>query len=491
MKGIILNAKDNVAAVADNVKIGETISIDEDNCLSAIQDIPGKHKVAITDIEKGGLVIRYGESIGTAKEKIAAGSWIHSHNLAPLDSVVVVEPIGIKKKIKRELRGPRTFMGYSRAKGPAGIRNHVLVLPVVACANGVVRAAAKELVDVTPIEHAGGCGRGGRDNNRTIRVLEGIATHPNVAAVALVGLGCEVAQWQPIMKTISESGRPVKYFSIQAEGGSIKTTRKVVDTCREMIKEVKQQKREPQPITDLTIGLECGGSDALSGVTANPTVGLVSDWLVNKGGSVILSETTELIGAEHLMKARCKDKETSDKFTEIINKNHEIARIQLGEFAHLAISPGNQDGGLSSIMEKSLGCIAKCGTTPVVEVVPFGQKPVRQGLVIMDTPGYDVESISGKAAGGCQAILFTTGRGTPIGNSIAPTLKLSSNTNLWETFEDDLDINCGDIISKDQKMEEVAQSALDLLLETCNGKHCKSEQHNQTYFALSFTIEAL
>lgn len=491
MKAIILNAKDNVAAVVDNAKAGDEISIDEGGHIKAIQDIPVKHKVALNDIEKGGKVIRYGEGIGTAKEKIPAGSWVHSHNLAPLEAATEAESVDIAKKITSDLSGPDTFMGYSRAKGPAGIRNHVLVLPIVACANGVVRAAGRALDDVTPIEHGGGCGRGGKDNDRTLNVLEGIATHPNVAAVVLVGLGCEFLQGQNLVETVAQSRRPIAYFNIQKEGGSVKTTQKVIETCREMVKDAKKQKREPQPISDLTIGLECGGSDALSGVTANPTVGLVSDWLIEKGGRVILSETTEMIGADHLMKSRCIDRETADKFTAIIEKNRKIANIQLGEFAHLAISPGNQDGGLSTIMEKSMGCIAKGGSTSVVEVVPFGHKPTRQGLVFMDTPGYDVESISGKAAGGCQAIFFTTGRGTPIGNSIAPTLKLSSNTSLWETFKDDLDFNCGDIISKNQKMENTAQSVLDLLVETCNGKVSKSEQHDQTYFALSFTIEAL
>ena len=198
-----------------------------------------------------------------------------------------------------------------------------------------------------------------------------------------------------------------------------------------------------------------------------------------------------MIGAEHLMSARCCNKETARDLEKTIDKNRRLAAEMLGDMAHVAISPGNQDGGLSTIMEKSLGCITKGGISPVQEVVAFGQRPRQRGLIIMDTPGYDLESVSGKAAGGCQAMLFTTGRCSPVGNSLSPTIKIASNTRLWETMEEDLDFNCGDIISGDTKMEDSAQSLLSLLVEIANGKQCKNEINKQTMFALSFTTEAL
>ena len=490
MKFLILNELDNVGVASDSVQTGQKISLPGVESMIINQDVPASHKIAICDIDEGEAVIRYGESIGRAAEKIPRGSWVHTHNLIPPDGLATNTGVAVETSIIT-LDGPDTFMGYTRPSGPAGIRNHLLILPTVSCANGVVRAVGREFPDAVVIEHTGGCGRGGSDNDRTQRVLTGLGTHPNVSAAIVIGLGCEFIQSREIADANEKSGRPVKFLSIQEEGGTGKTTRMAIASCYEMMKEIKKQERSPQPVSDLMIGLECGGSDAVSGVTANPTVGLISDWLVSKNATTILSEITEMIGADHLMSARCCNKETARDLEKTIDKNRRLAAEMLGDMAHVAISPGNQDGGLSTIMEKSLGCITKGGISPVQEVVAFGQRPRQRGLIIMDTPGYDLESISGKAAGGCQAMLFTTGRCTPVGNSLSPTIKIASNTRLWETMEEDLDFNCGDIISGDTKMEDSAQSLLGLLVEIANGKQCKSEINKQTMFALSFTTEAL
>lgn len=490
MNFIILNENDNVGVASGPVTPGQTLTLPDGETVEIRQDVPVSHKIAIRDINAGDEVIRYGEPIGKATENIRCGNWVHTHNLTPPDTrspdnVIRLEPKGTS------LDGPATFQGYARARGPAGIRNHLLVLPTVSCANGVVRAAGKAIPEAVAVEHAGGCGRGGVDNDRTMRSLVGLGTHPNVAAVVLVGLGCEVIQGTQLAGEIEKSGRPVRFFSIQDVGGTRKATELVINACREMLPDVEKQERTPQPVSDLMIGLECGGSDALSGVTANPAVGLVSDWLVDRNATAILTETTELIGADHLLAARCRDKTVAKNLAAIIEKNRRISVEMLGEHAHVAISPGNQDGGLSTIMEKSLGCVTKGGSSTIEEVVQFSQAPSRKGLIIMDAPGYDVESITGVAAGGCQAIFFTTGRGTPAGNVIAPTIKISSNTPLWEKMEDDLDFNCGDIISDNKDINDVAQELLELLIETADGKVCKSEINDTGDCVLSFTSEAL
>ena len=314
------------------------------------------------------------------------------------------------------------FMGYKRPDGKCGVRNHVMVLASVSCANGVVNAIGRELPEIKAVTHPEGCGRGIADVEITGRTLAGLCKNPNVAAVLIVGLGCEFIKASQVAEQGQVSGKPVETLVIQEQGGTKKTTAKGLEVARKMLAEAGTVEREDCGWDKLVLGLECGGSDALSGVTANPLVGTAADWLVAQGGTVILSETTEMIGTEEVLSKRAATPEIGKKLYEMIKDHTAFVKEALGPFASMVISPGNIEGGLSNITEKSLGCIIKGGTSPVNEVVDYGTEPSASGLVIMDTPGSDIFSLTGMAAGGAQIMLFTTGRGSPVGFPIVPVV---------------------------------------------------------------------
>ncbi|MDD5711490.1 MAG: UxaA family hydrolase, partial [Smithellaceae bacterium] len=299
------------------------------------------------------------------------------------------------------------FSGYERPDGQAGIRNYVAIIPSVACANGVVGMIARAVPAAVPLYHGHGCGRALELSMHT-RTLANLGKHPNVAAVLVVGLGCEVIKAEQLAAAIAASGKPVELIQIQQDGGSRKAAAKGIALVRKLLAAAEGQDRKELPLSMITMGLECGGSDAFSGVTANPSVGIAADWLVDQGGTVILTEDTEMIGTSHILERRASCPEVASKIAKMISDAEQLTHDLLGPLAPYVIAPGNMDGGMSSIREKSLGCIAKAGARTITEVVEYGEVPTKKGVVLMDAPGYDVESMAAVAAGGSQFMIFTT-----------------------------------------------------------------------------------
>jgi len=365
------------------------------------------------------------------------------------------------------------FPGYCREDGGFGVRNHVLVVSSVSCGNGVVEAIGRALPEVVTVTHAYGCGYGPDDLAASRRVLSGLMNNPNVGAALVIGLGCEALKAESLAGSVR--GKPAPALEIQKEGGSAATTARGVAIAAGLLQRLKAQERVPAPVSGLVVGLECGGSDALSGVTANPAVGAAADRFVAEGATVILGETTEMIGTAHILKRRCATPQLGEQVERLVNGCESQVRATLGPLAGMVITPGNIEGGLSSIAEKSLGCITKAGTTPIVEVVDYACRPSKSGLVIMDTPGYDIDSMAGFAAGGAQLIIFTTGRGSIAGFPAVPVVKVASNSRTYENMPGDMDVNAGSIIEEDRTIDDVGGEVFDLSLRVASGERTCAE----------------
>jgi altronate dehydratase large subunit len=376
------------------------------------------------------------------------------------------------------------FLGYRRPNGSVGVRNHVVVMSSVACANGVVAAIGRALPSVKTITHTEGCGRGPADIAISWRTLTGLGKNPNAAAVLVVGLGCEFIPAAGLAADIAQTKKPVEFLVIQQEGGSRKTTEAGIRIARQMLADAEGLRREECDWGELILATNCGGSDALSGVTANPLVGSVSDWLVARGGTTMLAETTEMIGTEQVLSRRAENPEISKQIYDLILKQRRQTEETLGPLAHMVISPGNIEGGLSNIMEKSMGCIIKAGTTPLREVSDYAVGPTKKGFVIMDTPGSDVFSITGMAAGGAQIMIFTTGRGTPVGFPIMPLIKVASNSELYKNMEDDMDVNAGKLL-EGVGMQEATEDFIRLFERVVNGQETKAEINLQDILSIN------
>lgn len=369
------------------------------------------------------------------------------------------------------------FMGFRRPDGSVGIRNHVLIMPTVVCANQVARAIALNTKGTTWFEHQHGCSQLAPDAAQTARALIGHGAHPNVYGVVVVGLGCEVVRAQDVAAEISRRCpyKPVHLVIIQDEGGSYKAIQAGSTAASKMVLAASLLQREPMNARELILGTECGGSDACSGLSANPALGAASDLLIDAGGTSILAETPELIGAEHIIAERAVSREVADRCYAAIKACEESAKAMGGDMRGGNPTPGNIEGGLSSIEEKSLGCVYKGGTRPLQDVIGWAQPITKKGLIYMDTPGNDIEQLTGMVAGGCQICVFTTGRGTPTGSPIAPTIKVASNTAMYERMKDNMDINAGTIISGDETAEEVGRRIFAEMLAVASGKLIKAE----------------
>jgi altronate dehydratase large subunit len=369
------------------------------------------------------------------------------------------------------------FLAYPRPDGTAGVRNHVAVMSSVSYANGVVTKVAREVPGTKGLTHTEGCGRAPEDLELIARTLAGLGANPNVAAVVVVGLGSEAVGARELARRIAATGKPVEAVVIQEEGGSRKATLKATAIARRFVEQAAQIRRLEVGWDKLTLGVECGGSDALSGITANPAIGECADWLVGQGGAVVLTEITEMIGTEKILGRRAATPEVARQIDDVIGAQMRLAASVLGSMASGAtIAPGNVKGGITSIQEKSLGCIIKGGTTPICDVIPFAGAVTKRGLQIMDGPGSDVFSITGVAATGAQVIIFSTGRGSPAGFPIVPVVKVSTNTGIWERLNDDIDLDAGRII-EGTPVADVGRELVDLVCRVAQGQETKAEAH--------------
>ncbi len=374
--------------------------------------------------------------------------------------------------------------GYPRKDGLVGIRNHIIVMASVSCANSVVEQIARTDAGVIPITHQHGCTHMGADTEQVLRTLSGTCNNPNVGGVLLVGLGCETVNVSDIASRVDSSGKMIKTLVIQ-EIGEIQ---RIMNIARESLRQIKEfvskQQRSDVDIGNLTVGLECGGSDPFSGITANPAVGLVSDRLVELGATVILSEIPEMIGAEAVLEFRIPDEDVKRRIHARIKDYVRMIKEAGGDPRGCNPAPGNIKAGLSTIEEKSLGCIIKGGRSNINEFVEYAQRPLCKGLVVMNTPGNDPESVTGMAAGGANLILFTTGAGTPVGNPVAPVIKISSNTKMYQRMSNFIDIDAGKVIGG-ARVEGVADEIFEFIVDVCNGRQTAAEVNKCREFSVN------
>ncbi len=370
------------------------------------------------------------------------------------------------------------FYGYRRKEGRPGIRNHILILPTCACGSESCRIVASQVRGAVNIVFNTGCSDVAANTEMSQKVLMGFALNPNVYGVVIIGLGCETVPHAKLREKIqTRCSKPVVSFGIQEEGGTLKTIEKAVRAAREMAAEAGLQQKEKFPISELLLGIECGGSDATSGIASNPAVGNLSDRLVDLGASAMMSESIEWIGGEHVLARRGATPEIHDQIIWVC-EDYEKHLLAAGQDCRAGQpTPGNKAGGLSTIDEKSLGCIRKGGTRPIVEVLEQAQPPTKRGAIVMDTAGYDISSVTSMAAAGCQIIIFTTGRGTPTGNAIVPVLKVTANEHTYSWMEDNMDVDLSGIIRGEQTIEESGGMLLEKLHEIANGKLTKAEAY--------------
>ncbi|USG67377.1 UxaA family hydrolase [Brevibacillus ruminantium] len=376
------------------------------------------------------------------------------------------------------------FWGYRRADGRVGVRNHVLILPTITCATQAAKQITELVKGTVSFIHQHGCAQVGVDYEQTFRTYVGMGTNPNVYGVVVLGLGCETHQARSVAGEIAKTGKPVEVVSIQDHGGTLFTIAQGAKIAAKMVQDASAQMRELCDFSELIIGTECGGSDACSGLSANPAVGVVSDMIVDRGGTSILAETTELIGAEHLLAERAVDDQVAKRVYDVIKAMENRAFMMGVDIRTGNPSPGNIKGGLSSLEEKSLGAANKAGSRPLQELIDYAQAPSKKGLVWMDTPGHDIEQLTGMVAGGAQVVLFTTGRGTPTGSPIAPVIKIATNSAIFEKMADNIDINAGTIIDGTETIVSVGQRIFDEVALVATGKLTKAEILGQHDFGI-------
>ncbi len=377
------------------------------------------------------------------------------------------------------------FYGYRRPEGRPGIRNHVLILPACACGSESSRIVASQVRGAVNIVFNTGCSDVAANTQMSQKILTGFALNPNVYGVVIIGLGCETVPHAKLREKIkSETSKPVISFGIQEEGGTLKTIEKAVRAAREMAAEAGMQQKEKFDIRELLLGIECGGSDATSGIASNPAVGNLSDRLVDLGASAMMSESIEWIGGEHVLAQRAATPEIHDQIIKIC-EDYEKHLLTAGQDCRAGQpTPGNKEGGLSTIDEKSLGCIRKGGTRPIVEVLEQAMRPSKHGAIVMDTAGYDISSVTSMAAAGCQAIIFTTGRGTPTGNAIVPVLKVTANEHTYSWMEDNMDVDLSGIIRGESTIEESGAMLLEKIQALANGRLTKAEAYGFSDIAI-------
>lgn len=476
MKTIQIAPGDNVAVALCPITKGEKIAV-EDSTVTVLEDIPQGHKIALKKIKKNENIIKYGFSIGHAKMDIEAGSWIHTHNMATnLSGEISYSYQPEIRKIKAV--EPEYFKGFRRKGGRAAIRNEIWIIPTVGCVNDVAKRMVsmnQDLVKGTidglyTFDHPFGCSQTGHDHAQTRKLLAALVRHPNAAAVLVLGLGCENLTHEQFVDELGEYDPDrVKFLTCQEVEDEFEAGRKLLEECAAY---AGQFHREPIPVSELVIGMKCGGSDGLSGITANPAVGRFSDMLIARGGSTVLTEVPEMFGAEGFLMNRCINKEVFEKAVHMINgfKNYFISH---NEVVYDNPSPGNRQGGITTLEDKSCGCVQKGGTAPIMDVIGYGDAVVTKGLNMLYGPGNDLVSATAMTAAGAHMILFTTGRGTPFG-APAPTLKLSTNSRLANMKKNWIDFDAGSIVNG-ESIENAAKRLLNLVIEVAEGRKTQTE----------------
>ena len=485
-KTIRLSPEDNVV-VALNELAPDSIIVDAD--INSRDRIPAGHKVAICRIKSGGPIIKYGQIIGFASKNILPGEHVHTHNAA-VSSFTRDYAIGddARPASMRSEKDQATFEGIVRPDGQVATRNHIGILATASCsarvAHFIADAVEKDTLGQYPhvdgvlaLGHGLGCGaaEGGEGMDLLQRSLAGYARNPNFGGILLVGLGCEVNHLDCLLENMHlKEGPRLRTVSIQNAGGTTETVRHGIKAVQAMLPEINRVNRSTVSACHIVLGLECCGSDGYSGISANPALGKAVDILVSNGGTAILSETPEIYGAEHLLTRRAVSQKVGQKLIDRIRWWEEYTARHHAEINNNP-SPGNKAGGLTTILEKSLGAVAKGGKTNLMEVYGYAEAVTSKGLVFMDTPGYDVVSVTGMIAGGANMVCFTTGRGSVCGFKPVPTIKLATHTEMYRRMRDDMDVNCGLIIDGKAGIEEMGETIFDLMLDTASGKKSKSE----------------
>lgn len=478
MRYIQIHRKDNVCIALCDLLKGESISLQKQE-INLIEDIAQGHKISLADIPKGELVVKYGFPIGKAKQDIKQGEWVHTHNLATgLDENLTYS----YQPQKEDLNIPResmTFNGYQRDNSDVGIRNELWVIPTVGCVNGQAKQIVKILQaegDISHIDaievlsHQYGCSQLGDDHQNTQKAIAAAIKHPNAGGVLVLGLGCENNQISSLKEHLGEYDKKrVRFITAQEVEDEVELGLEVV---KELSEVMKADHRTEVSISKLRIGLKCGGSDGFSGITANPLLGTFSDWLVAQGGSTILTEVPEMFGAETTLMDRAEDEKVFTKTVDLINGFKDYFR-QNNQVIYENPSPGNKAGGITTLEEKSLGATQKGGLATVVDVLDYGSKIAKPGLNLLWSPGNDLVASSALAMSGCQMVIFTTGRGTPFG-SFVPTMKVSTNSALYNKKKNWMDFNAG-VLLEGQTMEDIRKSFTDYVVAVANGAQLKHE----------------
>jgi altronate hydrolase len=489
---LVLHETDNVAVLKRPIKLGTELTGDSAR-FTASRDIPAGHKIALANIPADEAVRKYGQIIGFARSRIAAGDHVHTHNVAVKDFgrdyqfCSDVRPVQLYPADQM-----RAFQGFARPGGRAGTRNYLAVISSVNCSASVSHYIADRFknaefkrdfsnVDgVIAVTHKSGCAMSPDEPTRVLqRVLAGVAKHPNISGYLLIGLGCEVNQVQSMVKEYKldqlQAGElPPALMTIQSAGGVTKTVEAGVAAMMKLLPAANGLRRSSQPISKLVLAMNCGGSDGNSGITANPALGVASDELVRYGGTSVLAETPEIYGAEHLLTRRAATREVGEKLVGFIHWWENYVRL-FNDSIDNNPSVGNKEGGLTTIYEKSLGAVAKGGQSPLSAVYAYAEQVKGPGFCFMDTPGYDPVSMTGLVAGGCNVGVFTTGRGSVYGCKPAPCIKVATNTPLYNWMRDDMDINAGTILDGSETVEQVGRRIFEMIVAVASGDKTKSE----------------
>jgi altronate hydrolase len=486
---LVLHPQDSVAVARTAIAAGALLALPDGSAIEAMSDIPAGHKIALRDVAADAPVLKYGQLIGVATRDIAAGEHVHTHNLE-MGSSQLAHGIGRSYVPTQPAAVPATFEGYVRRDGRVGTRNYVGVVSSVNCSATVCKAIAQAFagdamqawphVDgVVAITHGSGCGMSGSGEGIELlqRTLRGYADHPNFAAVLVVGLGCEVNQVGTLVEALdARDPGSVSTLTIQDAGGTREAVAQGQAIVRDMLALANEARRSTVPASHLMVGLQCGGSDGYSGISANPALGAAVDLLVRHGGTAILSETPEIYGAEHLLTSRASRPEVAEALLNRIRWWEDYTAKNGGDMNNNP-SPGNKAGGITTILEKSLGAVAKGGGSGLMGVVEYAQRVKDRGLVFMDTPGYDPVSATGQVAGGANLICFTTGRGSTYGCKPTPSLKIATNTPMFERMRLDMDFNAGEIVDGTMSVAEAGERLFRLMLAAASGELTLSEQH--------------